>query len=152
MVKSKAATPTQYIKELPLEKREVIEKVRNVILDNLPKGYEEIMQYGMLAYAVPLSIYPSGYAHDKKTPLTYIALAAQKNFYVIHAMSVYLDKQVLDWFTSEYKKSGKKLDMGKGCIRFTKLENLPLDVIAKLVAKIPPEKYAQNYEKFRSKR
>ena len=151
MVQSKAATAQQYIQELPAEKRSVVEKVRRVILDNLPKGYEEMMQYGMLSYAVPLSVYPSGYGRDKKTPLMYLGLAAQKNFYVIHSIALYADSKLLEWFTIEYKKSGKKLDMGKGCIRFKKLEDLPLELIAKLAAKIKPEQYAEIYDKLRSK-
>ena len=140
-MKSKASTIEQYLEELPDERREALKAVRKVILKNLPKGYEEVLQYGMPAYVVPLTVFPAGYLNRKNEPLPYICLASQKNYMSIYMMSVYGDAEAE--FRREYKATGKRLDMGKCCVRFRKLEDLPLDVIGKAVARYPMKKWIE---------
>jgi uncharacterized protein DUF1801 len=146
-MQSKAKTVTQYLAELPTDRRKAIEVVRKMILKNLPKGYVEIMQYGMIGYAVPLSIYPQGYHCRKDEPLPFISLASQKNNMAIYMFCLYGDKKDAERFQKEYKASGKKLDMGKSCIRFKKTEDLALDVIGKAIAGTPVKKHIEVYEK-----
>lgn len=134
-----------YLTKTPPEQRDHLNKVRQVILDNLPKGYEEVIQYGMIGYVVPLSLYPSGYL-GKKIPLPYAYLAAQKNHLAIYLMSIYASPKTADWFRRAYKDSGKKMDIGKSCVRFKKAADLPLDIIGQVIAKIPPDKYIKIYE------
>ncbi len=136
MVSSKATTVEAYLKELPSDRREAISKVRGVILKNLPKGFEEMMGYGMVCYAIPLKRFPGTY---NKQPLGIAALASQKNYMSLYLMSVYGDPKTLAWFVTEYRKSGKRLDMGKVCVRFRKVEDLPLDVIGCAIARVTPE-------------
>jgi hypothetical protein len=150
-MQSKAKTPSEYIDSLPTDRKKDIEAVRKIIKKNLPKGYKEMIQWGMLSYAVPLSIYPKGYGGKPDVPLPYIALASQKNYYSLYLMNVYGSKENDKWFREAYKKSGKKLDMGKGCVRFKSLEELPLDVIEKAVALVPVKKFIEQYEKARKK-
>ena len=142
---SKATTVEQYLSELPEDRRIAISAVRDVILKNLPEGYVERMLYGMIGYAVPHSIFPAGYHCDPKLPLTYAGLASQKNYMSVYIMCIYGSEDHLSWFTEAYKKSGKKLDMGKSCVRFKKLEDLPLDVIGEAIARIPVDKYIAAY-------
>lgn len=123
--------------------------VRKTILKHLPKGYEERMQYGMIGYSVPLKRYPAGYLGQKDVPLPYAALASQKNYMSIYLMNIYGDKKAEKWFREAYKASGKKLDMGKSCVRFKKLEDVPLDVIGKAIAQTPVEALIKAYEKAR---
>jgi hypothetical protein len=151
-MQSKAKTVSRYLAELPADRRKAIEQVRKMILKNLPKGYEEIMQYGMIGYAVPLSIYPAGYHCAKDTPLPFISLASQKNNMALYMFCLYVDKQDAARFQKEYKASGKKLDMGKSCFRFKKLEDLALDVIGKAIARTPVKKHIEVYEKRFTKR
>ena len=146
-MQSKAKTVKQYLAELPSDRRKAIEQVRKMILKNLPKGYEEIMQYGMIGYAVPLSIYPQGYHCRKDEPLPFISLASQKNNLAIYMFCLYANEQEKERFEKEYKASGKKLDMGKSCIRFKKPEDLALDVIGKAIASTPVKKHIEVYEK-----
>ncbi|MGH8003236.1 MAG: DUF1801 domain-containing protein [Limisphaerales bacterium] len=150
-MQSKAKTVKEYLAELSPERRAAIQAVRDVILKNLPKGYEEVMQYGMIGYVVPHSIYPAGYHCDPKQPLPFAALASQKNHMAIYFMHIYMNKDAQDWFTKAYKASGKKLDMGKSCVRFKKLEELPLEVIGRAVAWMPVKEYIAQYEKARNK-
>jgi hypothetical protein len=145
-MQSRAKTVKEYLKNLPLERREAILKVRGVVLENLPKGYEEIMQYGMIGYIVPLKLYPKGYLGDKTKPLPYAALASQKNHMAVYLMCIYGDKRAEKWFLNEYRKSGKKMDIGKSCVRFKKLEDLPLTLIGKAVKKVPIKKFIKIYE------
>ena len=140
-MKSKAATVEGYLAELPADRRDAMASVRKVILKNLPKGYEEVLQYGMLGYVVPLKVFPAGYLNRKNEPLPYIALASQKNYMSIYMMSVYGDAEAK--FREEYQATGKRLDMGKCCVRFRKLEDLPLDVIGKAVARYPMKKWIE---------
>lgn len=148
-MQSKAQTVEGYILELPVERREVVKTVREVILENLPEGYEEVMQYGVISYVVPFSIYPSGYHANPLQPLPYLSLASQKNYFALYFMHIYGDPATLKWFTGEYKKSGKKLDMGKSCVRFKKLADLPLDLMGKVVGLTPVKKWIEIYEKAR---
>jgi Domain of unknown function (DU1801) len=140
-MKSKASTVEEYLAGLPEDRRAAIQAVRKVILKNLPKGYEEVLQYGVLGYVVPLKVFPSGYLNRKNEPLPYICLASQKNYMSIYMMSVYGDAEAE--FRKEYQATGKRLDMGKCCVRFRKLEDLPLDVIGKAIARYPMKKWIE---------
>src|SRR5262245_39673683 len=140
-MQSKATTVKEYLAELPAERRKVIEAVRATILKNLPAGYEEGMQYGMIGYYVPHSLHPAGYHCDPRQPLPFAALGSQKNHMAIYLMCVYGDTKLRDEFSAAWKKTGKKLDMGKSCIRFKKIEDVALDVIGQTIKKVPAEKY-----------
>ena len=147
-MQSKATTPEQYLSELPEDRKEAMLKLRNAIKENLPQGFEEVISYGMLGYVVPHSIYPSGYHCNPKLPLPFINLASQKNFIALYHMGIYANKNLESWFVSEYPKHVKtKLDMGKSCIRFKKMEDIPFDFIGELVAKVSVEDWISNYEK-----
>lgn len=146
MVQSKAKTVSGYLGELPGERRRAIDAVRHVILENLPEGYEESMQFGMIGYCVPLSRYPKTY---NGAPLNYVALASQKNHMAVYLMGCYGDDKLARWFEAEFKKSGKKLDMGKSCVRFKELEDLPLGVIGEAVAQMPVDDFIALYERAR---
>lgn len=146
-MQSKATSPEQYISELPEDRKEPMSKLRKVILENLPKGYEETMSYGMLGYVVPHSIYPDGYHCSPELPLPFMNLASQKNFVAVYHMGVYANKEIMEWFTSEYPKySNRKLDMGKSCIRFKKLEEIPYKLIGELASKIAVDDWIDIYE------
>ena len=131
MVMSKAKTPDEYLKSLPADQRAVISAVRQVIKKNLPKGYVESMNWGMLAYEIPLETYPDTY---NKQPLMYLALAAQKNNYALYLTTATENKSNMEKLTAAYKRAGRKLDMGKSCLRFKSVEELPLDIIGEMVA------------------
>ena len=143
---SKATTVKEYLAELPEDRRKALEAVRKVIRKNLDKGYKEGMQCGMLGYFVPHSVYPPGYHCDPKQPLPFPGIASQKNHMVIHMMSIYGDPKLAAWFKKEWAKTGKKLDMGKSCIRFKKLEYLPLDLIGQAIARVPAKDFIALYE------
>jgi len=146
-MQSKAASPKQYLDELPEDRKEPIQKLRQQILDNLPEGMEECMNYGMLGYVIPHSVYPAGYHCDPKLPLPFMNLASQKNFVAVYSMVIYAKKEVMDWFTSEYEKRCKyKLDMGKSCIRFKRLNDIPYDLIGELTSKVGAEEWVEIYE------
>jgi Domain of unknown function (DU1801) len=145
-MQSKAKTVDQYLAELPEDRRAVIEAVRKVILKNLDKDFEEGMQYGMIGYYVPHSVYPSGYHCDPRQPLPYACLASQKNYMSLHLMSVYGGGDHAKWFHQAWAKTGKKLDMGKCCLRFKKLTDLALDVIAESLQRVPAKKYIEHCE------
>jgi uncharacterized protein YdhG (YjbR/CyaY superfamily) len=130
-MKSTAKTVDEYLSELPPERKTAIEAVRGIILKNLPKGYEEVMNWGMITYQVPLAVFPDTY---NKKPLMYAALASQKNHMAVYLTGVYMDEKKRQQFIDAYRKTGKKLDMAKSCVRFKKLEDLPLDLIGKAVA------------------
>lgn len=130
-MKSAASTITEYLAELPDDRRAAIEQVREVILGNIPKGYEEVMNWGMITYQVPLSAYPDTY---NKQPLMYAALASQKNYMAVYLMCAYGQPSIKQELVNGFAAAGKKLDMGGGCVRFKKVEDLPLDVIAKVIA------------------
>jgi uncharacterized protein YdhG (YjbR/CyaY superfamily) len=144
---SKATTPNQYIAELPQDRSEVLKKLRQTILENLPEGFEETMAYGMLGYVVPHSIYPNGYHCNPKLPLGIINIASQKNFVALYHMAIYLDMELFNWFVESYPKHCKtKLDMGKSCIRFKKIDDIPYDLIAELIRKISVQQWITMYE------
>ncbi len=145
-MQSKAKTVQQYLDQLPEDRRHAIAAVRDVMLENLPKGFQEGMQYGMIGYFVPHSIYPSGYHCKPDEPLPYAALASQKNYMSIYLMCIYGDEQHREWFVDAWQKSGKKLDMGKSCVRFKKLEEVPLKVIGQAIKKVTVKKYIDFYE------
>lgn len=144
---SKAATPEQYIKELPADRKEPIIKLRETVLKNLPQGFKEVMSYGMLGYVVPHEIYPGGYHCDPKLPLPFVNIASQKNFIAFYHMGIYGSPELLKWFTTEYAKhSVVKLDMGKACIRFKKPEHIPYKLIGELIKKISAKDWIRIYE------
>jgi hypothetical protein len=143
---SSAKTVDEYLSGLPPDRRTAIGAVRNVILSNLPKGYEEIMQYGMIGYVVPHSLYPAGYHCNPSQPLTFASLGSQKNHMAIYLCNVYGHKETETWFRKAYQATGKKLDMGKSCVRFKKLEQLPLEVIGQVIARTPVDKYIAGVE------
>jgi hypothetical protein len=152
-MQSKAATVAEYIASLPPDRREAIEAVRKVILKNLDKTYQETMQYGMIGYNVPHSAFPAGYHCDPKQPLPFAGLASQKNHMSVYMMSVSSGcivgpsgAQHNKWFRDQWAKSGKKLDMGKSCIRFKKVDDLALDVIGEAIKRVPAKLYIQEYE------
>jgi len=149
-MKSNAKTVEEYLKGLPEDRRIAINAIRQVILANLPKGYEECISCGMIGYVVPHSLYPAGYHCDPKLPLPYANLASQKNHMALYLMSVYGDKPTEAWFRQAWEATGKKLDMGKSCVRFKKLEDVPLDVVGQVVARVPVEKYIDRIERILS--
>lgn len=146
-MQSTAKTVNDYLNELPEEKKSAFSKLRNSILMNLPKGFEEEMSYGMLGYVVPHSIYPDGYHCNPKLPLPFMAIASQKNFIALYHMGIYANPKLMEWFTSEYPKhSSLKLDMGKSCVRFKKIDQIPFDLIAELVEKMTVEDWIKCYK------
>ena len=146
-MQSKAETPEQYIAELPEDRKEVIAKLRTIILENLPKGFEEQRTYGMLGYIVPHSRYPDGYHCDPKQPLPFMNLASQKNHIALYHSCVYSDPKLLNWFKKEWPKHAtSKLDMGKSCIRFKNPKKIPFDLIAELVKKVSVDQWIEKYE------
>lgn len=146
-----ASTVDQYLAALPADRRDALNAVRKVINDNLPDGYEEGIQFGMISWYVPLSLYAAGYGENPKVPLPLICLGSQKSGMVLHFLCFYGHATLSTWFVSEYKKSGRKLDMGKGCVRFKKLDDLALDVVGRTIARIPVEEHIANYRAERAK-
>jgi uncharacterized protein YdhG (YjbR/CyaY superfamily) len=146
---AKPQTVDDYLSSLPAERREVLQAVRQAILQNLPQGYEEGIQYGMIGYYVPHHIYPAGYHADPRQPVPFAGLASQKNHMAIYLMSVYADPELECWFREAWIHAGKKLDMGKSCVRFKKLDAVPLDVIAETVRRVPVSDFIDQYESSR---
>ncbi len=148
---SKATTIQQYLDELPEDRQPAIEAVRNEILKSLPAGYQEGMQYGMIGYFVPHATYPAGYHCDKTQPLPFLHLASQKNHMAIYLFCLYLNPTLKEEFLEKWAATGKKVDMGGACVRFKKIENLPLELIGEYVAKIPVNEFIANYESILAK-
>lgn len=143
-----STTVTEYIAALPSDRQEAITAIRSALAENLPAGFEEIFSSNMINYVVPHSIYPPGYHCNPKQALPFISLANQKNFVALYHMGLYADPETLDWFVAEYKNhSQRKLDMGKSCIRFKHLNDIPLNLIAELAQNMSVEKYLQVYER-----
>jgi len=140
-MQSKAKTVEAYLAALPEDRRQALEAVRAVILANLDRDYEEGMQYGVIGYYVPHRVFPAGYHCDPRQPLPFAGLASQKNYMSLYLMCIYGSQEQLKWFQQEWKKSGKKLDMGKSCVRFKKLADLPLEVIGEAIKRVPAKKY-----------
>ena len=146
-MQSTAKTPQEYIDNLPEDRKEVMSKFRKTIIDNLPKGYSEGIGYGMLCYGVPHSLYPPGYHCDPKQPLPLLSVASQKNFIALYHMGMYANKPLLDWFVAEFPKHTKyKLDMGKSCVRFKKMDDIPYGLIGELSAKLTVDDWISMYE------
>lgn len=146
-MKIEANTPEEYIDKLPDERKEALNKLRKTILDNLPEGFEEMMNYGMIGYVVPKSIYPAGYHADPDQPLPFINIASQKNHIGFYHLGVYANQDLLNWFTSEYSKFSRyKLDMGKSCVRFRKTDEIPYQLIAELVSRVGVHDWIKLYE------
>ena len=148
MARSDAATVEQYLAELAPDRREQIEAMREVVLENLPDGYEEAMNWGMISWEIPLARYPKTY---NKQPLMYAALASQKNYMSLYLMCVYAHEGRHAEFERRFKASGKKLDMGKSCVRFKSVDDLPMDLIAETIASTSVEDYIRSYEAARKK-
>jgi hypothetical protein len=145
-MQSSAKTVKEYLASLPADRRAAIQAVRQTILDNLDTAYEEGMQYGMIGYFVPHSAYPAGYHCDPKQPLPFVCLASQKNYMSLYMGCVYGESDLARWFRSEWAKTGKKLDMGVSCIRFRKLDDLPLPVIGGAISRMPAKKWIEVYD------
>ena len=142
-----AKSVTEYLEQILENRKPIIEKIRVKINDNLPKGFEEGMNYKMIGYYVPHSIYPDGYHCDPKLPLPFMNIASQKNSINLYHMGIYANKELLDWFVREYPKHCKtKLDMGKSCIRFKKMDQIPYDLIGELASKMTSEEWISIYE------
>jgi Domain of unknown function (DU1801) len=145
-MKSEAVSVEQYLAALPEDRRQALQAVRQVILKNLDKDYEEGMQYGMIGYYVPHRVYPPGYHCDPKQPLPFAGLGSQKNYMALYLMCTYGDTAHANWFREAWDKTGKKRDMGKSCVRFKKLDDLPLDVIGEAIRRVPAQKYIEYCE------
>lgn len=143
----KAKTIEDYFNALPEKSKDVMIMLRREILDNLPQGFEEVINYGMPGYVVPHSIYPNGYHCDPKQPLPFLGIASQKHFIAVYHMGMYADPKLMKWFTTEYPKHcSLKLDMGKSCIRFKKLNQIPFDLLGELFRKMSVEEWINIYE------
>ncbi|WP_109851260.1 DUF1801 domain-containing protein [Aquimarina sp. AU58] len=143
----KAKTPDEYIEAIPEERKEAMSMLRKVIKDNLPKGFSEEISYGMIGYVVPHSLYPDGYHCDPKLPLPFMNIASQKNFIAVYHSGIYANPELMNWFVGEYPKYVKtKLDMGKSCIRFKKIDQIPIKLIAELSSKMTPQEWITMYE------
>lgn len=151
-MQSDAPSIGDYLAKLPDDRRAIVEAVRAVILDNLDAGYTEVMQYGMIGYAVPHSVFPAGYHCSPQQPLPFAAIASQKNYVALYLMGLYIgctsdaETEEVSWFREAWEKSGKKkLDMGKSCIRFKKLDDVALDVIGEAIRRMPAQRYIGRY-------
>lgn len=149
MATSTAATVEEYLAELPAERRGVLSEIRDLVKRKLPNGYSETMNWGMISYEIPLSRYPNTYNGQ---PLVYVALAAQKNYYALYLMGPYTDPEQGKQLEVAFQRAGKKMDMGKSCLRFKKLEDLPLDAVGHAVASMTPEKLIARHEAAHPKR
>ena len=146
-MQSKAKTITEYLKELTPVQRVSLTKLRTAIKNNLPEGFREVMNYGMIGYVVPHTIYPKGYHCTPDLPLPFMNLAAQKNFIALYHMGLYMNEPLMQWFVTEYtKRFPKKPDMGKSCIRFKKPDQIPFKLIGELVSKMTPQQWIEMYE------
>ncbi|MEY8019245.1 DUF1801 domain-containing protein [Muriicola sp. SD30] len=145
---SDAKSPEEYIASLPSDRKEAIIQLRKTITSNLPKGFKETMNYGMIGYVVPHSLYPDGYHCTPELPLPFMSLASQKNYIALYHSGIYADEDLQAWFVGEYHKYvSTKLDMGKSCVRFKKPENIPYELIAELCTKMSVEDWIALYEK-----
>ena len=143
----KASSPEEYISKVPEDRKEAMSKLRQTILKNLPKDFAEGMTYNMIGYFVPHSLYPAGYHCDPKQPLPFMNIASQKHFIAFYHMGMYANKKLLDWFTKEYPNYCKtKLDMGKSCVRFKKVEDIPYKLIGELTKKMSAAEWIKIYE------
>lgn len=146
-MKTEANTPEEYIDKLPEDRKQAMNKLRKTIIDNLPKGFVETLSYGMIGYVVLHSIYPNGYHCNPKLPLPFMNIASQKNFIAVYHMGLYANQKLLNWFVQEYPKHcNAKLDMGKSCIRFKRMNQIPFGLIAELSKKVTVKEWIETYE------
>lgn len=146
-MKIEANSPQAYVNQLPEDRKEAIQKLREVISENLPEGFTETMNYGMIGYVIPKSVYPKGYHVDPKLPLPFINIASQKNYVALYHMGLYADIPLLDWFTKAYPEHcSTSLDMGKSCIRFKNIEHIPFELIGELAGKMSADHWIKLYE------
>ncbi len=152
-MKHQADTIDQYLKAIPEERQPAMNKLHTTILEHLPKGFEPVMNYGMIGYVVPHSAYPDGYHCDPKLPLPFMNIASQKNFIAVYHMGIYSNPELMEWFVTQYPNYVKtKLDMGKSCVRFKKIETLPFELIGELTSKLTVDEWINLYEKSVKKR
>lgn len=152
-MQSKATTVTQYLSELPADRKAAMTKLRKVIKSNLPKGFKEEMSYGMIGFVVPHSLYPAGYHTTPHLPLPFLNIASQKNFVAVYHMCITSKPDIFKWFKAEYEKTGiGKLDMGKACIRLKKIDQIPFELFGELAKKITVEEWVKIYDHYKSKR
>ncbi len=143
----KAASPDEYLEKIPEDRKEAMSKLRTVIKENLPVGFQETMSYSMIGYVVPHTLYPAGYHCTPDLPLPFMNIASQKNFIAVYHSGIYADKNLLDWFVNEFPNHSKlKLDMGKSCIRFKKPEHMPFELIGELASKMTVQEWVEMYE------
>jgi hypothetical protein len=146
-MQSKAKTVVEYLNSLPEDRQKVMKALRSAIKKNIPKGFEETMSYGMIGYVIPHKLFPAGYHCDPSLPLPFINVASQKNYISVYHMGLY-DGELLEWLKGEWTKfSSKKLDMGKCCLRFKKPDDVPIELIGKLVSKVTPHQWIKFYQK-----
>ncbi len=145
-MQSKATTVAQYLDSLPPDRRAAIETVRQTVLANVDDKVEEGMQYGMIGFYVPHRVFPAGYHCDPKQPLPYIALASQKNYMSLYLMTAYMDQGDEDWLRTRWEATGRKLDMGKCCVRFKRIQDVPLDVLAEAIRRVPTDAHIARYQ------
>jgi uncharacterized protein YdhG (YjbR/CyaY superfamily) len=144
----KAATIADYVEQIPEDRKEIFKELLSIFRTHLPKGYEECLSYGMPAFSVPHSLYPSGYHVSPQVALPFISIASQKNFIALYHMGLYATPELISWWKEEYPKHSKrKLDMGKSCVRFKKMDDIPFQLIKELAQKITPEQWIATYEK-----
>ena len=144
---SSAKTPDEYIDQLPEDRKDPISKLRKIINQNIDKGFSEEINYGMIDWVVPHSLYPDGYHCNPKLPLPFLSIASQKHFVAVYHMGIYASPKLLDWFVGEYlKHCSNKLVMGKSCIRFKKIDNIPYNLIGELVSKMSADEWIKLYE------
>jgi uncharacterized protein YdhG (YjbR/CyaY superfamily) len=148
-MRSDASTVAEYLSELPSDRREIVETVRQTILENLPAGYEEVMNWGMITYQVPLETYPDTY---NKKPLMYAALASQKNHLAVYLTGIYIDEEAQQTFEEAYRATGKRYDVGKSCVRFRDLSDLPLPLIGESIASLSVKEFIRRVEEAHSAR
>ncbi len=144
-------TVDAYLAALPDDRRAALQSVRQTILDHLPNGYEEGIQYGIIGYFVPHSLYPAGYHCDPKQPLPFAQLASQKRHMALYLFCIYMDEALKNWFADAWRATGKRLDMGAGCVRFRTLDDVPLDLVGKAIARMPVEDFIARYDATRPK-
>lgn len=151
-MQSKAQSVDTYMSELPEERKAPMQRLREVFKANLPEGFNEEMNYGMIGYVVPHSIYPKGYHCSPELPLPFVNIASQKNFIAVYHMGIYSDEKLLNWFVEEFPKHSKaKLDMGKSCIRFKKMDLIPYDLIGELLTKMTVDQWIERYDSILAK-
>ena len=146
-------TVSEYLDNIPEDRREAFNQLREAIITNLPEGFEECMNYGMIGYVVPHSIYPSGYHCDPKLPLPFMNVASQKNFIAFYHMGIYGNPELMNWFVNEFPNYSKaKLDMGKSCVRFKKMNDIPFELIGELVKKMTVVDWINQFESLYKKK